>query len=221
MTKRIALIHAVAVAMAPIEEAFRKLWPQAERMNLFDDTLSVDRAKQPQLSEQLTRRICTLADYAVDAGADAVLFTCSAFGPAISAAAQRHACPVLRPNEAMFDAALCRGDRIGMIATFEQSVDSMRDEFAAQARDAGRTAARIDTICVPDAMAALRGGDAGRHNALVAAAAADLAGCDAIMLAQFSTSIAADAVRAAVAIPVLTSPDAAVAKLKSAMCGLE
>ena len=219
MTKRIALIHAVAVAMAPIEQAFRKLWPRVERMNLFDDALSVDRAKQPELSEQLTRRIGSLADYAVDAGADAVLFTCSAFGPAITAAAGRHACPILKPNEAMFEAALRCGDRIGMIATFEPSVASMRDEFAVQARDAGRRAAQIKTVCVPDAMTALHGGDAGRHNALVAAAAMEFAGCDAIMLAQFSTSVAADAVRAAVAMPVLTSPDAAVAKLKSLMSG--
>ena len=31
MKKRIALIHAVQVAMPPVEAAFRELWPEAER----------------------------------------------------------------------------------------------------------------------------------------------------------------------------------------------
>ena len=41
--------------------------------------------------------------------------------------------------------------------------------------------------------------------------------CDAILLAQFSTSIAHDAVSAKVRCPVLTSPGSAVAKMKRLM----
>lgn len=36
MTK-IALVHAVQAAMPPIEDAFKKLWPEARRTNLLDD----------------------------------------------------------------------------------------------------------------------------------------------------------------------------------------
>jgi Asp/Glu/hydantoin racemase len=216
---RIALIHAVAVAVAPIEAAFQRHWPEAERMNLLDDTLSVDRARATELTPAMTTRIGALADYAVHHGADAVQFTCSAFGPAINAAAVRHGCPVLKPNAAMFDAAFARGDRIGMVATFEPSVASMRAEFEEAAVEAGRGSARIEILCVPDAMAALRVGDAARHNALVAEEAKRLAQCDAIMLAQFSTSVAADACRATVDVPILTSPDAAVLKLKRMLAG--
>ena len=46
---RVALIHAVAVAMAPVEAAVRRHWPEAERMKLLDDTLSVDRARTTDL----------------------------------------------------------------------------------------------------------------------------------------------------------------------------
>jgi hypothetical protein len=63
-------------------------------------------------------------------------------------------------------------------------------------------------------MTALRAGDVDTHNHLVAERAAHLADCQAIVLAHFSTARAAEAVRKAVRQPVLTSPDAAVARLR-------
>jgi hypothetical protein len=42
---RIALIHAVTVAITPVQSAFRQLWPEAECANILDDSLSVDRER--------------------------------------------------------------------------------------------------------------------------------------------------------------------------------
>jgi hypothetical protein len=92
----------------------------------------------------------------------------------------------------------------------------MESEFGDMAKARGLNA-RIRTICVPEAMAALRQGDAAGHNALLAQAAPQLAECDAVMLAQFSTSRAEKAVAARLSIPVLTSPKAAVRKLRAAL----
>jgi len=39
---RIALIHALQHSIQPIEQAFARLWPEAELANLLDDTLSTD-----------------------------------------------------------------------------------------------------------------------------------------------------------------------------------
>jgi Asp/Glu/hydantoin racemase len=210
---RIALIHAVTVAMQPIEDAFVRLWPEAERVNLLDDALSVDRAKMVDLTPVVARRIGDLAEYAMSFNADAILYTCSAFGPAIDAVAARLSVPVLKPNDAMFEAAIAQGQIIGMVATFEPSIASMTLEFQEAAARHG-SPARLRTTCVAEAMAALRVGDANRHHTMVAEAARSLGPCDAIMLAQFSTSRAADAVAAEVSIPVLTSPAAAVVKLR-------
>ena len=211
---RIGLIHAVQVAVEPINQAFTAEWPEAECMNLLDDRLSVDRAKSSDLTEDIYDRISDLAVYAVDAGAGGILFTCSAFGPAIAAAADTLDVPVLKPNQAMFDAALDRGDRIGMLVSFQPSVASMSEEFEDLVRARG-SSAKLEVVCQPDAMAALRQGDAERHNALLADAASALSGCDAIMLGQFSTACAKPAVEAATGKPVLTSPDTAVQALKA------
>lgn len=211
---RIVLLHGTPVAMEPIQRSFAARWPQAEAVNLLDDALSIDRAKDPDLTPRMFERFIELGGYAQRIGADAILVTCSAFGPAIERMAGELPMPVLKPNEAMFREALTKGKKIGMLATFAPSVTTMTEEFDEFVRETGADAT-LRTIVVEGAMDALRKGDAETHNTLVAARAGELADCDAIMLAHFSTSRALAKVSAAVSVPVLTAPDAAVDRLKA------
>ncbi|HSQ05324.1 MAG TPA: aspartate/glutamate racemase family protein, partial [Burkholderiales bacterium] len=126
---RIALIHATPVAIDPIVNAFKALWPQARTTNLLEDALSADLAAEGRLTEKMIQRFVTLARYAHGCGADAILFTCSAFGPAIEAARAAVPVPVLKPNEAMLDEAIAAGTRVGLIATFEPSIPALRAEL--------------------------------------------------------------------------------------------
>jgi Asp/Glu/Hydantoin racemase len=213
---RIALVHAVRVAMQPIEDAFRAGWPDAERVNLLDDSLSVDRAAAHELQPAMFARFRALTDYAEAIGAAGLLFTCSAFGPAIDAARAGRAFSVLKPNEAMFADALAGGARIGMLATFAPSIASMEEEFRGMAERL-RPGATLRALFVPDAMDALNAGNGERHDRLIAARAPELADCNAVLLAQFSMARAAPGVAAVVRSPVLTSPRSAVEKLKAAI----
>jgi Asp/Glu/hydantoin racemase len=218
---RIALIHATALAMAPIEAALDRHWPHARRMNLLDDSLSVDRAVQGELTPAMVQRFIDLAQYTKRAGCDAILFTCSAFGPAIYAAGAAVGLPTLKPNEAMFEMALQSGSadglKLGLIATFEASIPSMSTELRDMAHVRGRTI-DLQTCFVPGAMDDLaRGKVQSHHQKIAAAAAANLAHCDVIMLAQFSMADAQTVVQAAVKSPVLSSPDCAVLALKKKM----
>jgi Asp/Glu/hydantoin racemase len=210
---RIALIHAVTVAMTPVHDAFRRMWPEAECVDILDTSLSRDRERDGRLTEAMTGRFLLLAKYAEDNGADGILFTCSAFGEAIEAAAGQARVPVLKPNQAMFEAALAAGTRLGMLATFAPSVAGMETEFRDIAGIAGSPAV-FDSYCVAGAMPALQAGDGATHDRLLAAAAPRFADRDAVLLAHFSTSRAAEAVQAALKCPVLTAPGAAVAALK-------
>ena len=105
MSKRIALIHATPVAMQPVMEAFRHGWTDVDTFNVLDDALSTDLARAGTLTEALQQRIAALAAYAAGIGVDGILYTCSAFGEAIEAVARTARMPVLKPNEAMFEAA--------------------------------------------------------------------------------------------------------------------
>lgn len=214
---RICLIHAVRVAIDPVAEAFARLWPEAQLMNLLDDSLSIDRQRDGMLTPAMTARFLALGQYAKSVGVDGILFTCSAFGPAIEAV--KHALapmPVLKPNEAMFEEALGAGARLGLLASFEPSIAPMVEEFAALAKQR-QSHAQLVTACAPTAMPALNRGDASAHDALLAQEALTLKGCDAIMLAQFSTARARDAVHAATGVTVMTSPDSAVRAMRSAL----
>jgi aspartate/glutamate racemase len=215
---RVVLLHGTPVAVEPIQRAFATRWPEAEIVNLLDDSLSVDRAKDHDLTPRVFERFVELGGYAHRIGAEAILVTCSAFGPAIERMARELPVPVLKPNEAMFREAIGRGRRIGMLATFAPSVLTMTQEFEQFVGEAGAKAT-LETIVVEGAMDALRKGDAATHNTLIAARARELAHCDAIMLAHFSTSRALADVTAAVGTPVLTAPDAAVDRIRSAIGG--
>jgi aspartate/glutamate racemase len=211
MTIRIALIHALAHSVAPINDAMARDWPEATRMNVLDDSLSADLASSAHgLDDAMHARFARLTQYAVDCGSQGVLFTCSAFGPSIEAAARAHApVPVLKPNEAMIADVVEMGvTRVGLVATFAPTLESMPPEFPAS----------VDLRCAlaKGALDALNRGNAAAHDALIAETAMWLAeqGAELIALAQFSMARARGLVTQRTGLPVLTTVDSAVHALK-------
>ena len=207
---RIALIHALTHSVAPINEAMVREWPEATRMNLLDDSLSADLAASGRgLDAAMNQRFQDLADYAVGTGAEAILFTCSAFGPCIEAVARHYApMPVLKPNEAMVADAVQAGGRIGLIATFGPTLASMPPEFP--------DSVELECALAEGALDALNRGDIETHDSLIVEHARRLAaaGCTTIALAQFSMARARSACEQATGKRVLTTVDSAVTELK-------
>jgi hypothetical protein len=209
---RIALIHALKHSPPPVEEAFARLWPEARLMNLLDDSLSADLARDGALNAAMTQRFLDLSHYARRTGADGILFTCSAFGPCIDAVKAALApTPVLKPNEAMIAEAVAAGGRIGLVASFGPTLASMPPEFP--------PSVALETSLAEGALAALDRGDGTEHDRLAVAAAARLTGCDIIALAQFSLARAAPAIATATGKRVLTTPDSAVKALRAQLAG--
>ncbi|MBI5320808.1 aspartate/glutamate racemase family protein [Bradyrhizobium sp.] len=203
---RITLIHALKHSIVPIEASFARLWPEARLMNLLDDSLSADLARDGGLSDAMTARFLDLGRYAASTGSDAILFTCSAFGPCIEAVARAQApMPVLKPNEAMIEQA-AKSRRVGLLSTFAPTLASMPAEFPASVTIVKKLA--------EGALTALDRGDRAEHDRLVVEASQDLRDCDVIALAQYSMAPAAALVARATGRPVLTTPDSAVTKLK-------
>ena len=207
---RIALIHALPHSVGPINEAFSRDWSEAVRMNLLDDSLSADLARNGRgLDEAMNERFQRLAQYAIDTGAQGILFTCSAFGPCIEAVARRHpSMPVLKPNEAMIVEAASGAGKLGLIASFRPTLQSMPSEFP--------PGIELELMFAEGALDALNGGDTQGHDRVIAAHALKLRerGCTRIALAQFSMARARPACEAATGLPVMTTVDSAVRALR-------
>jgi Asp/Glu/hydantoin racemase len=209
---RIALVHALKHSIVPIEASFARLWPEAKLMNLLDDSLSADLARDGKLTDAMTERFLSIGRYAAGTGTDGILFTCSAFGPCIEAVAgERAPMPVLKPNEAMIEQAAKSGRKVGLLSSFPPTLASMPREFPASVQLVPKLA--------EGAMAALDRGDRAEHDRLVIEASKDLRDCDVIALAQYSMAPAAEKVAEATGRPVLTTPDSAVMKLKRMLGG--
>ena len=209
-TPRIALIHALAHSIAPVNAELDHAWPGCVRMNVLDDSLSSDlAASRDGLDDAMTARFIDLAEYAIGTGVRGILFTCSAFGPCIDAVARRFPdIPVLKPNEAMIADASRLGRRIGLVGSFAPTLVSMPAEFPGNVT--------VLPVLAEGALDALTLGDAELHDRLVVQAAQRVAakGCDVVALAQFSLARAAPLVDHAVRVPVLTTVGSAVRLLR-------
>ncbi|MDR6267011.1 aspartate/glutamate racemase family protein [Roseobacter sp. N2S] len=222
---RIALIHALEESVAPIRDAFARLWPEARGADLLDASLSADLLAAGRLDDAMKQRFLTLGRYAATGtGADAgtgtgqgdtraVLFTCSAFGPAIDGVKADLSIPVLRPNEAAFAEALEAGSRIALVVTYPPSLPALTHELEQMAAARGQSIS-ITPILADGALRALKAGDGAGHDALVLEACKNLGPQDAIVLGQFSLARAATALMPHVEGPIFTTPDSAVRALR-------
>jgi len=215
---RIALIHALEESVLPIRQAFAKLWPQAYAFDLLDTSLAVDLEQAGRLDDAMTGRFHNLANYALGSEGEGgrtrgILFTCSAFGPAIEAVKARASVPVLRPNEAAFEMALAEGDRIGLVVTFGPSLEALKQELLDMAALQGKQIT-VDAVLAEGALAALKAGDGDRHDQLAAEAAARLGDVDVIVLGQFSLARARSYVENRTRRPVITTPESSVLTMR-------
>jgi Asp/Glu/hydantoin racemase len=219
-THRITLVHALEESVKPARAAFMAHWPEAFVCDLLDTSLSADLALSGTLDRRLIERFEALGNYAsatvgVGGRTAGILFTCSAFGPAIDAVKRRLAIPVLSPNEAAFEAALGCGQRIGLVVTFPPSAESLKKELLGMATTRG-ISVEIETQLAEGAIGALRAGNVEQHDAMITIAAGRLKSPDAIILGQFSMARAAKSVlKLGITANVISTPASAVLALKN------
>jgi Asp/Glu/hydantoin racemase len=219
LRRRIALIHALRNSVEPILAAFDRHWPEAETFNLLDDSLSVAVEAEGRLTTPIIERFLTLGRYAAATQVggrrtDAILFTCSAFGPAIEAVQSEQSIPVLKPNDGAFERALARGRRIGLLVTFRPSLEPLSAELRDRAARLGITC-DVRGVQVPGALAALQAGRPDDHDGAIAEAARALGDVDVVVLGQFSMARARAAMDGALQARVLTTPECAVQQLRT------
>lgn len=209
----IVLFHVHKDAMAAAARAFAEDWPEAQISNILDDGLFRWVRQTGGVVPEMYGAFQTLTRYAVERGAKGILYSCSAFGECIVACIAEFDLPMLKPNDAMIEAALDHGSRIAVVATVAATIPTIAFEIEEMAAKRGQAVELVPYV-VDGAFDALAAGNATMHDLLVAETAEKIGACDVIALAQFTLSRAVPAVEMVTNIPVLNSPGAAVAKLR-------
>lgn len=211
----IALIHAVPTGARVAQEAFAREFPQAVLWNVLDDRLLDDALDAGGLTDALRRRMLRLITHVMDGGARGLLLTCSSYGEVVDTARTLWNVPVLKSDEAMFQAALSGPfRRIAVVASTPPAVPAAVAQLQAIVTTA-RPDRPVDIVtALSEDAAGADGPDAtARHlaDALDAAGAGD---ADAVLLAQYSLTPARDALAALVGVPVLDGAGAAARHLR-------
>jgi Asp/Glu/hydantoin racemase len=203
--KHIAFLHTVAALAEKFKVLAGDSLPGIDIFHMLDESLLQDLMRQRSVPA-VTRRLITLVGLAVDAGAELVVFTCSSTSPLIDMARRCYEVPILKIDDPLAERAVQLGRRIGVLCTTTSTVSPSSDLLVYHAERLGQKA-EVEAVLVENAFAALQQGDRARHDALVQAAANDLAArVDVLVLAQASMAHLAEPLGAGVSVPVLSSP---------------
>lgn len=143
----------------------------------------------------------------IDAGADAIVVTCSSLGPVAEDAAWP--VPLWRVDRPMAARAVATGSRIAVVAALESTVAPTSDLVQQEARRVGRDVT-LTMRLIPDAWQHFEDGRLDDYEREIARAAVELApDHDVVMLAQASMAGALTHLTELTP-PVLASPEAAV-----------
>lgn len=206
--RQIAMIHTVSGLIPLFDGLAKEHLPQWQGYNMLDESLLRGTIRDGALSQTTMWRLTQLVRSAVDAGAGAVVVTCSSLGPAVDAAKPFCQVPLFRIDEGMAEVAVTLGPRIGVLATLRTTLDPTSDLIRRSAAKAGRPCTVIAELA-EGAFLKLSLGDAAGHDAMVVQSLRDLAPrADVIVLAQASMARALALVQDALhPLPVLTSPE--------------
>lgn len=218
--RSLALIHTVAGLIAPFDALARQHLPGWTPFAMLDESLLRTTVRDGRLSLATMRRMTAMVWSAVDAGAEAVIVTCSSLGPAVEAARPLCPVPLFRIDQGMAAAAVRRGSRIGVLATLSTTLDPTADLIRRTAEAAGKPCTLTSRVA-DGAFALLAGGDTLGHDRLVAEALTGLAqDVDVIVLAQASMARALETVKDRLGpLPVLTSPELGMAHIAGILAG--
>jgi Asp/Glu/hydantoin racemase len=211
----LAIIHTTAATVEPLKALAAEMLPGADVINLVDDSILPQLARTGGDLNAVRDRLVQYARIAESVGANVILEACSSVGELVRDMAQAVRIPVVRIDDAMAEAAVRRGARVGVAATLPTTLNPTLRLLRAKADAAGK-AVEIETALAESAYRKLMAGDRDGHDADLSAALAALAQrVDVLVLAQASMARVLDRLPADVQAKALTSPRLAMESVQS------
>ncbi|MEJ1931642.1 aspartate/glutamate racemase family protein [Nostoc sp. NIES-2111] len=123
MARPLAVIHTVTALVPVFDELIGRHLPNWKPFNIVDESLLRITIGEGSLSQRTIRRFAGYVWSAADAGAEAILVTCSSLGRAVDEVAHLSPVPLVRVDLGMVDRALETGGRIGVLATLRTTLE--------------------------------------------------------------------------------------------------
>ena len=217
MTQKLAFLHTSHVLIPVFAGLAKDLLPDFEVFHMTDESLIRNTIRAEGLTRETTRRVAALIGLAHDGGAAAVMVTCSSIGAAVPIARLLYDFPIFRIDEAMAEAAVSQGSRIGVAATLRTTLDPTMQLLSDTAEDAGK-AVEIIPALFEGAFEAVLAGNTELHDSMVAEGLVELrTKADVVVLAQASMARVVSRLPESGGIPILSSPELAVRRMQSAL----
>jgi len=215
---KLAFLHTSHVLIPLFSKLASEIIPEAPVFHLTDESLIRNTIAAQRLTKTTIRRLVNMIESAHDAGADAVMVTCSSIGPGVAVARMLFDFPVLRVDEPMARAAVHIGGRIGVAATLRTTLEPT---IALVEQTAAEENREIDIVpsLAEGAFEAVIAGDVERHDALLIESLSKLrSSADVIALAQASMARVIPQLPAG-GPPILSSPELAVRHARNILAG--
>jgi len=215
MALKLAFVHTSHVLIPLFSQLAKEKLPGVEVFHMVDESLIRNTIAARRLTKTTIRRLVSMIGSAHEGGADAVMVTCSSIGPGVATARSQFDFPVLRVDEAMAEAAVKLGRRIGVAATLNTTLEPTIALLEATAAAAGREVELIPELC-DGAFEAVLAGDTARHDELLSSALRKLKDqVEVVVLAQASMARVAGQFQSNGGSPILSSPELAMVRAQS------
>jgi Asp/Glu/hydantoin racemase len=221
MAQTLALLHTTPAVCPVFTTLAAKHLPEVRLLHFVDESLLRNTIAAGQLQRPTIRRLITLVDSAFDAGADAVMVTCSSIGPAADIAAALFDAPVFRVDAAMAERAVANARRVGVVATLSTTLQPTAALVRRKAAEAGHEVEIVECLC-DGAFEAVMAGDTAKHDRMVLEALREkMRGVDAIVLAQASIARVLQSLPPGeISAPVYASPELGIERAREVLARL-
>ena len=173
----------------PFTKPFLKDNPEIEQMDITDSSLIVETQKAGGVTPAVARRMYNYMMSAVDAGADAILVTCTSVNSITKTMRSMIPIPVISVEEPVAEQAVKAGKKIGILSSVATSAEPVKQTILEKAAEAGKEV-EVEIIVSDGAFDALNAGDRPLHDDKVRAALEKLVSqVDVVVFAQMSMAL--------------------------------
>ncbi len=173
----------------PFTKPFLKEHPEIEQMDITDSSLIKETQAAGYATPAVARRMYNYMMCAADAGADAILVTCTSVNTVTKAIRSMIPIPVISIEEPVAQKAVKAGKRIGILSSLATSAQPVKQTILEEAAKAGKEA-EVRIQVADGAFEALMEGSRALHDEKVREALAELVNeVDIVVFAQISMAL--------------------------------